>query len=43
MMHTHKRCLLTRDSWVRPGNTNCGGRLSTDDLLIKVACLVKKL
>jgi hypothetical protein len=25
-----------------PGNTNYGGRLSTIDLLIKVACFVKK-
>ncbi len=25
-----------------PGNTNYGGRLSTVDLLIKVACFVKK-
>ncbi len=27
---------------VKPGNTNCRGRLSTVDLLIKVACFVKK-
>ncbi len=26
---------------VKPGNTNGGGRLSTADLLIKVACFVK--
>ncbi len=26
----------------QPGNTNWGGRLSTVDLLIKVACFVKK-
>ncbi len=25
----------------KPGNTNCRGRLSTVDLLIKVACFVK--
>jgi len=25
-----------------PGNTNCGGRLSTDNLLIKLACFGKK-
>jgi hypothetical protein len=24
-----------------PGNTHCGGRLSTVDLLIKVACFVE--
>ncbi len=28
--------------WAKPGNTNGGGRLSTADLLIKVACFVKK-
>jgi hypothetical protein len=27
---------------IEPGNTNCGGGLSTVDLLIKVACSVKK-
>jgi hypothetical protein len=27
----------------RAGNTNCGGRISTVDLLIKVACIVKKI
>ncbi len=29
-------------SLVAPGNTNSGGRLSTVDLLIEVACFVKK-
>ncbi len=27
---------------VEPGNTDCRGRLSTDDLLIKSACFVEK-
>ncbi len=28
--------------WVKPGNKNGAGRLSTADLLIKVACFEKK-
>ncbi len=27
----------------RAGNTNCGGMISTVDLLIKVACIVKNI
>jgi len=32
-----------RTKAIKPGNTNWGGRLSTVDLLIKVACFVKKV
>jgi len=37
--------VLRNPGWpgnAQSGNTNCGGRLSTVDLLFKVACLVKK-
>ena len=31
-----------KDSWVKPGNSHCRGKLSTVDLLTKVACFGKK-
>jgi hypothetical protein len=34
--------LIPRDPWHHPSNTNRGGRISTVDLLIKVACFVKE-
>jgi hypothetical protein len=35
--------VVTLTLTVMPGNTSSGGRLGTIDLLIRVACLVKKL